>query len=282
MAVLPAILSVILGFDKSAALRVTASSAHMSIRFGVHNAVCTTDFRDQMQQSKLGILSLDTAFPRIRGDVGNADSYPFDVIIEIVKGADSPLIVRDGVFEPALLDLFKAAAVTLEAKGAAAIISTCGFLVAAQTQIAASVKVPVMLSALSLYPMVRTAYPGRVGILTASRSALGPNALAAAGIARADVAIAGMEDEKAFADAILVTRAAQPQTLNRAAIEDAAVRKTLKLQESYADLRALILECGNLPPYADAIRRATGLPVFHLLDAAGTLVAGRAVGGQLA
>lgn len=233
-----------------------------------------------MQQSKLGILSLDTAFPRIRGDVGSADSYPFDVIIEIVKGADSPLIVRDDALDPAMLDLFKAAAIALEHKGAAAIVSTCGFLVAAQTHIAASVKVPVMLSALSLYPMVRTTCPGRVGILTASRSALGQNALAAAGIERADVAIAGMEDEPAFADAILATRAAQPKTLDAAAIEAAVVRKALKLQETHADLSALILECGNLPPYADAIRNATGLPVFHLLDAANALMAARAGGGQ--
>lgn len=198
--------------------------------------------------------------------MGNADSYPFHVLIEVVKGADSPLIVRDGLPAPELLALFKEAAERLERQGAAAIVSTCGFLVTAQTQIAACVKVPVMLSALSLYPAVRTTCPGRIGILTASSAALGQNALTAAGIVRADVAIAGMEDEPAFADVILVTRAPQPATLDRAAIEEAAVRKALRLQRDFPDLSALILECGNLPPYAAAIRRATGLPVFHLVD----------------
>lgn len=235
-----------------------------------------------MLQSKLGIISLDTAFPRIHGDVGNAESYPFRVMIEIVKGADSPLIVRDAAPDAAMLDLFTAAAINLESKGAAAIVSTCGFLITAQTQIAASVKVPVMVSALSLYPVVRAICPGRTGILTASSSALGANALAVAGIARADVAIAGMEDEPAFANVILVTRDAQPDTLDRAAIEDAAVRKALKLQKDHADLSAVILECGNLPPYADAIRKATGLPVFHLLDAAELLMASQTIADQQA
>ena len=235
-----------------------------------------------MQRSKLGVLSLDTAFPRIHGDVGNPDSYPFDVMIEVVRGADSPLIVRDGAPDAEMLDLFKAAAVNLESKGAAVIVSTCGFLVTAQSQIAASVKVPVMLSALSLYPLVRASCPGRIGVLTASRSALGAKALAAAGIARADVAIAGMEEEPAFANVILVTRDAQPKTLDRSAIENAAVRKALTLQKDHADLSALILECGNLPPYADAIRKATGLPVFHLIDAARMLMPSRGSIDQLA
>jgi hypothetical protein len=30
-------------------------------------------------------------------------------------------------------------------------------------------------------------------------------------------------------------------------------------------LRSLVLECTNLPPDADALRRSTGLPVHHLM-----------------
>ena len=41
------------------------------------------------------------------------------------------------------------------------------------------------------------------------------------------------------------------------------------------DLGGFLLECGNLPPYADAIRAATGRPVFGILDAASLLWQGR-------
>jgi len=121
----------------------------------------------------LGILSLDTAFQRIPGDVGNPDSYPFAAQVRVVRGADSTAVVKDGIIDEALLQSFIAAAVALEKQGASAIVSTCGFLITAQSRIAAAVQIPVMLSALSMYPVVHATTPGRIGILTASQSALG-------------------------------------------------------------------------------------------------------------
>lgn len=229
-----------------------------------------------MPGHSIGILSLDTAFPRIAGDVGNPASYPFKVLLEVVDGADSPLIVRDAAPDAHLLDTFKAAAQRLEARGVSAIVSTCGFLVTAQADIAAAVRIPVMLSALSMYPVVRATCPGRIGILTASRHALGPNALAASGIDPSAVVIAGLEDVAAFTAAILVTRDAQPNTLDSTTIGAEVVRRARDMQAQYTDLSAFIIECGNLPPYSDAVRQATGLPVFHLLDAARVLLAAQA------
>ncbi|AVO37440.1 aspartate/glutamate racemase family protein [Pukyongiella litopenaei] len=222
--------------------------------------------------ARLGILSLDTAFPRIAGDVGCAESYPFPCDIEIVAGADSPDIVRDRAPAPALLDRFAHAARALEGRGATAIVSTCGFLVSAQARIAAEVTVPVMLSSLSLCPVIRATCPGRIGILTASRGALGPGALAAAGIAPQEVAIAGLEHDAIFAGTFLAARTAQATGIDRAAMERTVVAAARDLVAGNPDLGAILLECGNLPPYAEAIRAATGLPVFHLVDAAHWLV----------
>ena len=42
----------------------------------------------------LGILTLDTKFPRIHGDIGNAGTWPFPVIFKIVEGATSDKVVR--------------------------------------------------------------------------------------------------------------------------------------------------------------------------------------------
>ena len=220
----------------------------------------------------IGILSLDTRFPRPPGDVGNPASYPFPAHVAVVDGADSPRIVRDGVPEERILRNLESAAVGLEAKGVAAIVSTCGFLVTSQARIAAAVRVPVLLSALSLFPVVQAGCPGRVGILTAAQDTLGALALAAAGIPPEAVAVSGLENEPAFARTILVTRDKQPESFDQSAVEAAVVRRALALQASYPDLSALLLECGNLPPYADALRAATGLPVFHLVDAAVALV----------
>jgi len=174
-----------------------------------------------MDRPFLGILALDINFPRIKGDVGNPDSYPFPVVVEVVAGADSPDIVRDGMPADWLLKAFIAKARVLEERGAAAIISTCGFLVNAQTEIASAVKIPVLLSALSLFPLARATCPGRIGILTASGQALGHNTLAAAGIPPESVAIAGLEDVPKFAETFLEPREKQATELDYSAIENA-------------------------------------------------------------
>ena len=44
--------------------------------------------------ASLGILSLDTKFPRIHGDIGNAETWPFPVLYKIVEGASRDMVVR--------------------------------------------------------------------------------------------------------------------------------------------------------------------------------------------
>ena len=47
--------------------------------------------------ARLGILMLDTRFPRILGDVGNAGSWPFPVRYAVVPGATPEAIVCDDI-----------------------------------------------------------------------------------------------------------------------------------------------------------------------------------------
>lgn len=217
----------------------------------------------------IGVLMLDTAFPRITGDVGNPASYPMPVRLHVVAGADVPRIVRGAAPDPALVEGFIAGARVLEAAGAVGIVTSCGFLVHVQAALAASVRVPVMASALSLGPMIRVISGGRrLGVLTADASALNAEALAVAGLAAADVSVAGLEDAPVWQQLILASKAEQAQQLNPTEIGDLAVARALALQTAHPDLGAILLECGNLPPYAARIRAATGLPVWHILDAA--------------
>jgi hypothetical protein len=142
-------------------------------------------------------------------------------------------------------------------------------LVSVQDQIARAVNIPVMVSALSLFPVVRAAHGGRrIGIITASRPNLGQTAMAAAGIAGDTALVAGMEDCTAFADAILVPKVRQTGKIDRNTIEAAVVAKAVGLCEAEPTLGAILLECGNLPPYATAIRATTERPVYSILDVA--------------
>ena len=41
------------------------------------------------------------------------------------------------------------------------------------------------------------------------------------------------------------------------------------MKKEHPTLRAFLLECSEMPPYADAIRAATGLPVYDAITGKG-------------
>src|SRR6267142_2304745 len=152
----------------------------------------------------VGILMLDTQFPRIPGDMGNASTFPFPVRYQRVEGASPDLVVRRGA--AGLLPAFADGARRLEHEGVGAITTNCGFLVKFQRELAASVRVPVFTSSLLLVPLVhRLLPPGqRVGIMTVDATSLTPEHLAGAGIgADVPIAVAGLETEKEFTRVLL-------------------------------------------------------------------------------
>src|SRR5499426_436925 len=152
----------------------------------------------------VGILMLDTQFPRIPGDMGNATTFPFPVRYHRVQGASPELVVRQGSGE--LLPAFIAGARVLEQEGVRAITTNCGFLAKFQTELAAAVPVPVFTSSLMLVPLVhRMLAPGqRVGIMSVDATALTAEHMAGAGItAEMPVVIVGLESEKEFTRVML-------------------------------------------------------------------------------
>jgi len=74
----------------------------------------------------VGILMLDTQFPRIPGDMGNAATFDFPVLYHRVRGASPDLVVRHG--QRALLPTFIEGARALEREGVRAVTTNCGFL----------------------------------------------------------------------------------------------------------------------------------------------------------
>src|SRR5574342_177807 len=141
----------------------------------------------------VGILMLDTRFPRIPGDMGNAATFDFPVRYHRVPGASPDRVVRQGQRE--ILPAFIEGARFLEREGVRAVTTNCGFLAKFQPELAAAVSIPVFTSSLMLVPLVqRMLPPGRtVGILTVNAASLGPEHLAGAGIAPAlPLVVAGL------------------------------------------------------------------------------------------
>lgn len=205
----------------------------------------------------LGILTLDTAFPRIRGDVGCAETFDFPVRYATPRGAVPDLVVhrRDDTMLPA----FVAAAQELIDGGAIGIATTCGFLARWQEALTEALSVPVLTSALLQAGLVARTLPRgeRIGIVTYSAADLTPALMAAAGVP-AGSPVEGVDPEGTFGRTI---RHGTARLDAGAMAEDVAAAAT-RLVGAHRDLGAIVLECANMPPYRAFVEAATGLPVY--------------------
>jgi Asp/Glu/hydantoin racemase len=209
----------------------------------------------------VGILMLDTQFPRIPGDMGNAGTFDFPVRYHRVTGASPDRVVRYGHRE--LLPAFVEGARFLEREGVRAITTNCGFLAKFQTELAAAVSVPVFTSSLMLVPLVhRMLPPGRaVGILTVDAASLQPEHFAGAGITpEVHTVVVGLETEKEFTRVLLDDLL--ELDVEAARQEHLAVAR--RMMQSHPEIGAIVLECTNMPPYRADLQAATGVPVFDI------------------
>ena len=215
----------------------------------------------QVYGAPVGILMLDAQFPRIPGDMGNAGTWSFPVLYRIVEGASPDLVVRRGA--EGMLEPFIEAARDLIRQGAEAITTNCGFLALFQKEMAEALSIPVATSSLMQVPMVQAMLPPgkRVGLLTISAETMTDAHLTGAGCP-AEIPVVGTDEGEEFTRAILG---------NEMRLDVEASRRDLiaagqRMVSEHPDVGAIVLECTNMPPYQADLARATGLPVFSIVD----------------
>ena len=179
----------------------------------------------------------------------------------MIDGVTVPTLLNNPT--PELLTPFIEGAKRLESEGVRAITGSCGFLALFQRELAAAVSVPVFASSLIQVPLAyhMTGANAPVGVLTADSSALTPQHFEGVGAASVPVAVKGLEGTSEFAEVILRnTRTRMDTDLIEAEVLDAA--RSLMLEAP--DIRSLVLECTDLPPYAPRLQEELQLPIFDL------------------
>lgn len=209
----------------------------------------------------IGIIVMDCLIPYPPGTPGNARSFDHPVIYSVVKGADMENLIYNP--KPGLVDRFIEAGQELVRQGAKAIIGNCGFMVLFQREMAAALPVPVFMSGLLQLPLIRQglAPEQSIGIISASGGSLTKRHMdIACWGTNVPFNIRGLEKKPAFKAAIHD----QVGTLDFEAVEAEVVAEALSIQQDHPNTGAILLECTDLPPYAEAVQRATGLPVFDI------------------
>ena len=207
--------------------------------------------------ARVGILMLDTKWPRPPGDTGNALTWPFPVLYKVVPGATARVVVHQQGkgLGPAFLE----AAAELVTEGADGITTTGGFLAIFQKQLAAHVNVPVASSSLMQIPLVQSLLPPgkRVGVLSVQGDRITPEHWDAVG-APHDTPVMGTEGGTEFTRVMLNDEI----ELDYAAAERDIVGAGEALLRKHPGVGAIVCENHNMAPYANALNAKLGIPIF--------------------
>ncbi len=208
----------------------------------------------------LGIIAVELDYPKIPGNVVNASTYDFPVLYEKVSFDIEQLFAGDN----SIKDQVIRAAQRLEAEGVRAIIGACGFFAHFQKDVAASVGVPVFMSSLCQLPTIKTWLPANktIAVFAADGNSITDELLSKVNTDARQLQVVDVGSLESFA----------PIRWGKGALDNAALEDSLVAlaQEVCCDesIEAILLECSDLPPYAAAIQRAVGLPVFDFITLA--------------
>ncbi len=212
----------------------------------------------------IGVLMLDTVFPRIPGDIGNANTWDYPVCYRIVKGAFSRRIVAEHP-DPQLIEPFVEAARELERVGVRLITTSCGFLGPFQPILSEAVRIPVLATSLIQVPMVSSMIgkKRKVGVLTEKAHLLTENHFNGAGwtSSQIPVVVHGMPED-AYFPTVFIGNSPEAD-FDRLEQEMVELGKTLVLKRP--DVGAIVCECTNFVPFNKALQDAMGLPVFDIV-----------------
>ena len=228
----------------------------------------------------VGIMLLDNRLPRPRGDVGNARTFDFPIVYDVIADAHTTRVVEQCA--TGLLDNAMAAGRRLVSLGVRAVSTCCGFLAIYQRELAAGLDVPVATSSLLQVPLVlQMLRPDqKVAILTVNGSTLTNEHLRAVGIEQdqlARVVTIGLENTTHFYPMIVGKQ--DHLDVGRACDEVLAAAADAVARDEA--IGAFVFECTTLPPYAAAVREATGRPVWDATSRIRWLQAGVGAVGEL-
>ena len=204
----------------------------------------------------VGVLHLQTVYPLFPGNTQHAQSFPRPVLFEAVDVDDVWALMRG---EPDIAPKILAAARRLEDKGVRIIAGACGSFAYYQQTVAAQLRVPAFLSVLTQIPfLLQSLGGGRLGVVCASASSMNERTYDACGINDPSrLVVREMSGSPTF-DHML----AGGSPINSEALCEETCAVAEKLVADAPDVKAILFQCSDLPPFASAVQARVNLPVF--------------------
>lgn len=203
-----------------------------------------------------GLMQLE-AMP---GNSTNPASYPYEIKMVHVEGACVETVITHPSQE--LVErMIRMSKDMVENEGVEAICTSCGFNAIFQKQMADALDVPVFSSSLLQVPFVQNiiGWKKTVGVITANGGSLTKEHLHACGITDdMNVVVMGLEDAEEWSK--IFDKPDEKFDIDLVTEEILSVAKAGVA--SNPEIGAIVLECTDLPPFAEALREVLGMPVF--------------------
>lgn len=224
----------------------------------------------------LGVIRLDYDYPPAPGDIDCPDSFDCDVYYKVVPGLTFEMCQKGEITEEVKQRFKDSIKWLVEEKKVHGITGDCGFMMNFQSLAREVTKIPIFMSSLCQLPAVTCAYAEKeqIIIMTANGKSLEPMRdliRDECGVDTQDKRynIVGCEDVPHFGQAV-----ANGDKVNTKKATKGIVKKAREALKKYPQSRAFLLECTELPPYSDAIRFHTGLPVYDSITACHFFISG--------
>jgi aspartate/glutamate racemase len=207
----------------------------------------------------LGIITVETNYPKIPGNVECPQTYDFPVIIRTLHEIDYRDILTP---TPILSTYVTRAALELEARGVDAIVGTCGTFAFFQEEVQKVSSVPVLMSPLIQLPMILNTLPlnSKIAVLSASDASASRDFRSRLKIRNDNrivfANVCGLSEVKRILQ-------------NRLSFDTELLERQLfefleTLISNDPKINSILIQCSDLPPYANAIRRRFGVAVFDM------------------
>lgn len=212
---------------------------------------------------QVGILMLEGKMADVPGCMACEATFGYAVRRLVVPGALAPRTPEDA---REMLSDYVSAARELERQGVRVITANCGLMALLQQQVAAAVRVPVVLSSLVAVPTVAGMIGSerRVGILTFYADAVQEQNFAACGWSSSEfpVTVAGVSHHESWRTFLQTKETPEPLYTR---LRDDLLGTILELLECEPDIGALVSECTMLPAVLDDLRRLVPVPIYDIL-----------------
>merc|ERR1719456_1815353 len=223
----------------------------------------------------LGVIRLDYDYPPAPGDIDSPKSFSYDVFYRVVPGLTFSMC-QSGKLTPRVEKEFCDGIDWLVAKGVSGITGDCGFMMYMQQLARRNTTIPVFMSSLAQLPAVTCAYNAQelIAVLTANSETLKPMRNLIKDECGVDpeerrFVIVGAQDVPGFEAVAL------GEKVDTVKVTPGMVKLAKDTLIKYPKIRAFLLECTELPPYSDAIRAATRLPVYDSITGCDFFISGR-------